>query len=426
MTDLNYKNKYLKYKKKYLELCQDTFISNMISDNITNHHYKKKYLALKELKYLNNKKYLDLLQSTNNKYKQQFGGGPLSFISREDFNKRFLSKEPSGMLYLMEFIALYKSIEPKPELNILIGAANVNDYDFNRFKNSNYLLFIDNFLISNNKELYKERLYDMFTISNLGENDTTWLNYAQISNRLKNMVDTICTDINTAYFLDAAKHFALALKALKIGGKFIFYHVEHYRHPCMLNGSKFKMGNTGEYVTDELISLLTIDHQNKTVKVLGDENILTLFNKYTTNILACEFPIHIINEGKYYEHNLYEAYHRYLVLSFPKFDVNLHTFNFMNFTYPVPIPNETTELEFVRFIINYVMTDAERTDYLTTKTLTNEKLEELISRVINTQVLIDKLKSKITDFVFDITIFRSNVISEFTQNFNYYELIKNE
>jgi len=356
---------------------------------------------------------------------QELSSVPNTFISREDFNDIFLSKELNGILYLHKFIALYKSIELKPELNILIGAANVNDYDFNRFKNSNYLLFIDNFLIDNKLELYKERLYDMFTISNLEDRDTTWLNYAQISKKLTNMVDTICTDINTAYFLDANKHFSLALKALKIGGKFIFYHVEHCRHSYMLNGSKLINVITGINVPEELVSLLTIDHQNKTVKVLGDENILKLFNKYT-NLLACEFPIHIINEGKYYEHNLFEAYHRYLILSFPTFEVNLHRFNFMNFTYPVPIPNETIHLKLVRFIINYVMTEQERTTYLTTKTLTNINLVELICRVNSTQFLLAKLKSEIKDedFVFDKDAFRTQVISEFEYNFHYYEMTK--
>jgi hypothetical protein len=398
MSDLNFKNKYLKYKKKYLDLHKSL---------------------------------------TNNKHiKPQYGGNKLSFISREDFNRIFLSKGSGlgGLMYLIEFTRLYKSIESKPDLNILIGASNMNDYDFKRFTNSDFFLFIDKFIIdNNNEELYRERLYDMFTISN-----DTWYNYGHISMNLTNMVNMICADINTAYFLDRGEHLELASKALKIGGRFIFYHVEHTADPCILEGSKLKSVITGEFVPDELTSLLTIDRENKTVKVLGDENILKLFKNYTS-LLACSFPIKITEltklgpDGKiilagprdFYKDNLYDAYHRFLTLSARTFNVNLHTFNFMNFTYPVPIPNNTIHLDFVRFIINYVMTESERNNYLTNKTLTDAKLEELINRVNTTQSLVDKIKSqKIKDFVYDRAKFKTNVISEFKENFHYYELIK--
>jgi hypothetical protein len=64
---------------------------------MSNLNFEKKYLKYKN-------KYINLYKSLNNKNTNiQLGGSSLSFISREDFNKRFLSEEflsqnPDGLL----------------------------------------------------------------------------------------------------------------------------------------------------------------------------------------------------------------------------------------------------------------------------------------------------------------------------------------
>ncbi len=385
---------------------------------MTEENYKIKYLKYKN-------KYLELRKSLIN---QQSGGGPLStVIGKEEFYARISSTQPIGVAYLIKFVDLFQSLAESNRLNILIGAANVYNYDFERFKDSNYSLFIDDFTINIDKykDLYKERLYDMFTISNSNNDYETKLNNNFLSNRFSNKVNMFCTDVNTAYFLNKDIYINLASKILKPGGKFIFHHAEKLVRTHVFEGNKliYLLGRT--YVSDEYAKLFTIDTTNKTIKIIGDDNIKTIFTDL--NLLAPSFPIKIMDRAtqEYYEDNLYEAYLRYFQLVFDKvFTSELKTFTYMNFTYPVPNSYKTTLRKFVHFIISRVMTEEERAEYLTTNTLTDRKLNELIGRVNNSKTL-QTLTSEIKEgYVFNADDFRTNVISQFKEIYYYYELTK--
>ncbi len=158
---------------------------------------------------------------------------------------------------------------------------------------------------------------------------------------------------------------------------------------------------------------------------------------YGSKILSPNFRFFLIyydNETdsfKYYKTNLYEAYATYLSNKYPMFHVLTQECNLMDFRYPVPVPNLSTTFQLVLFpyIVNIVMNESEREEYLQTKKIHEAKLQELINRVITReedlpQELITRFSNAYPTKRLTKENFSAAVISDFTHTFNYVELTK--
>ena len=390
------------------------------------------YKYYKYLKYKH--KYINLKQGSFN---TQLGGGALSFITRDAFNERFAKHVSLGLLH--EFYNLYRSIKPSPELHILVGASNIDDNDFNRFRNSIYNFFIDKFSIDDtNREIYRERLYDMFTINNNKLDNTDWsaseityLHFRFLQSNFIDAVDSLCTDLNTAYFLDRQVYLNLAYYILKVKGEFIFHHAPHYGNATRYDNNKLKWIIREGYVEESLSNYFDIDREAKT-QFIKDEHILKVFDSDRSNLLSPNFNFFIVymddktHSFKNYETNLYEAYGKYLSIKYTQFAVSTHVCDLMDFTYPVPIPNlsSTFQLTLFKFIINSVMNDYERRIYLETHKIDEAKLRELIDRCLQTEELISKFNKEHLSQPLNKATFADSVISEFKHKFHYVKLKK--
>lgn len=398
-----------------------------------------------------------------NKYinlKNQLGGNPLSFIDKESYYKQVnLAVIQPPFSLILNFIQLYKSISPPPPLHILIGASNIDDNDYYRFKDSIYTLFIDYFDLLKPKEptdiiKYKERLHDMFTISTQDTKDFPYMTKTMFNvligsptaNRLYEMVDSIATDLNTAYFLNRDIYITNAANALKKGGKFTFHHL-HQREQKVTRFKTYNEGNPDELkyiivnvgesstVPDSITVQFDINKDNKTVN-LKEEYLTRYFNGQP--LLSPTYPFLVLASMdikdmygnlmiKYYTDNIYDSYRRYLQSTYPMFNVSIHECNLMDFTYPVPIPNLSSsfQLKIFQIIVNDIMTESERNKYLTTKKISQDELNILIDRVIgHTELhkIFFKDKPKID---FNQELFRNHVNYEFKYVIHYVEMQKN-
>jgi hypothetical protein len=324
-----YKNKYLKYKKKYLNLIGGLPITNI---DITNKEHFLEY------------------------YRTYAGQSSYEIL----FN-------------LLPFI-------DKP-MNILVGCGNFNDNDFFRFNNSPYYsLYIetnDNYEhINRSNQLDINKQYEMYTIFN-EEID-------KIKLLPKNFIDNIHLDLMVSYFCPRDDYLNLIRKSLKKGGKFIFQYLERSGAPYFVRNNIIK-DVYNKVIDISIFSDVIIDHSSYNIYI-PDDKIQQFFNKRQLLSPQCGFILRNMENNYRYKSNIIGQYHKYLINILPEFVVELKTFNYQNYTYPVPIKiNLDNSLEIwnssnAKFIINDVMTVAGRDEYIATPILSDIKIQKLFEK----------------------------------------------
>ena len=232
--------------------------------------YKNKYLKYK-IKYL--------------KLKNQFGGKPFdknNFLTIDEFihwynGQKYNSQEYNSQEYNDENIKLNNSFQilrdqiihfpigsingvNETPLNILVGCTNSNNNDYSRFKNSDfYSLFID---LSIDEELEPIKQYNMYTI--FFEDLIT-----ELDTIAPNIVSNIHFEMFVSYFCSTEKYLKIANHLLIKGGKFIFnYGMQHFSIRLEYLGNNNYIGGDNKIVSlDELENKfnIIIDNTNKQI-----------------------------------------------------------------------------------------------------------------------------------------------------------------
>lgn len=351
------------------------------------------------------------------------GNNPFNNLTREDFYKYYIKVLPP----LSNF---YNLINKPPHLtlsqplNILIGANNLDDNDYKRFTNSPFSLFIDIMNLEGKKKEkdYTEEVYDkqynMYTLFSNSIFDNMMV-FTRLFKKIGKFVDNYYVDMMTAYFLPKDDYMNIIIHTLKPGGKFIFEHTEHTVNTCFFKNGVLVDLNDNELAKEDLI-YYKINNETHTTEIINTD----IFDK--SYILAPSFPIKILNldgnERNYYQDNLYEAYSNYLAKKYPIFNVELKTYTYSNFTYPVPININYHKL--IKFTFEKIMTPEEQALYITERTMSKDKINEFAHRLLENpelqkeliMVRISKTKQG------TVTTFRDDLLEEFNKELYYYEL----
>ncbi len=355
--------------------------------------YKIKYTKYK-------KKYLELQNKLKNKSFQQ-GGMVLNQILFEYDPDRFISyynhenfPEPNGenknsFEILLNLIDTQPSELEKTLGNILVGATCTSENDYLRFKDSlTYSLYIDNRI---EPKPTAENQYHMYTIDymNLNENN----NYTRLP---ANSVNQIHFDTGTSYF-SPIKYLEMALHLLAPGGKIIWDLLDHggtlifYRNGVFIKSTQ----PSTPYSELELNQLC----RNLKISINKTERKITPLNEtfFDSNTISPQIPLSILENvnGKYKRFELCanNDFVRYCRRRFPQFIFREKTYTLADYTYPVPIRIIDDQYhirvynEVVELVVNEVMTQEERKNYVDSKKISDEKLNELIDRInVNNQL----------------------------------------
>jgi hypothetical protein len=352
------------------------------------------------------------------------GNNPFNNLTKEDFYKYYIEETPP-LSNFVNLINKHPNLTLSQPLNILIGANNLDENDYKRFTNSPFSLFIDIMNLQGDKKeinytkkVYKKQYY-MYTLFCNSIFDNMMV-FTRLFKKIGKFVDNYYVDMMTAYFLPKDNYMNIIINTLKPGGKFIFEHTEH-----TINSFSFKDGNITDILnnntlTQEDLKYYQIDNNTHTTKIINTD----IFDK--VEVLAPSFPIKLLykdgNDYKYYQDNLYEAYSSYLAKKYPMFNVELKTYTFSNFTYPVPININYHKL--IKFTFEHIMTPEEQDIYVKERTLSEDKINEFAHRLL----INDELKTLLMHIYIsksekpNVATFRDDLLKEFNKILYYHEL----
>lgn len=320
--------------------------------------YKKKYLKYK-IKYLNLK------------------GG-----------RKFINESP---ILIEQFIKIYNELSGTSSYdkllslipfrneinNILVGCGNFDETDYNRFKdNMYYTLYIDSSNEFNSLTFDIEKQYYMYTIlinEMIGKQPLP-----------ENFIDNIHLDLMVSYFCNRNEYLDLIRSSLKPGGKFVFQYVDRGGTPYFIDDND-EITNIKREVVNPNFEYIVIDH-NQCKLYLTDDNIDAFFTKNTNLSPSLGISFIKLRGFKRYTSNILGQYYIYLKKILPEFLVELKTFNYQNYTYPVPLKiNLDNSIQiwnrnYSNFLINNVMTTEERQVYINSSSISSDKIYELLDR----------------------------------------------
>jgi len=296
------------------------------------------------------------------------------------------------------------------QLSILVGATNMyNDYD--RFKNSPvYDLYIDREDSTN-----IERQYDMYTI---GYQNI----FSNMGLYLVGRVSRIHFDISTAYFCPI-EYLTLAENILISHGTIVF-DLEQHGGPVYFFDRELNIFNPGRKTKEEIENEynVVIDVDQKVVTSRITDGI------YGNGYIAPQIiGIFESTTNKPFRKEPYTGYIEYCREKYPRLRFEPKRYSFLNYTYPVPIKTINQELHIdsynniFNFIANNVMTRDERIDYITYKSLSVDKMNELINRVIYSTQLFNDFCTACSLSNRSIYYIKDRIIDEITKNHDYIE-----
>lgn len=406
-----YKNKYLKYKKKYFDL----------KKNISNNQKGGRTLLPILFQYD-----IDMFEGW---YGMKSSPGP----NGENKN--------SFEILLDLFEPVREQIEP---FNILVGAKCANPVDYFRFRDSpNYSLYID--LFNQSDMITPDKQYFMYSIDykNVDEN---------LERMPSNMIESIHFDTGVSYFAPI-NYLRIADHLLIPGGKIIWDLLQHQATIFMYDNTTNKLRNpmSHKYFSQEQVD--EINRDNNIFIDFTEKKIVPAEGFFTNNTIAPQMPIKIVyidntQDKPVFKEFTNEPYNGFIDFCngmYPNFIFEMKSFSFLDYTYPVPLRITNPELEiatfmeFVDFIVNKVMNFEERKNYVETKKISIEKLIQLTDRISRSEdikrVIIEKrfipnellniCEDRANPLGFNIEIILDTFISnEFQKNFNYIEATK--
>ena len=361
--------------------------------------YKEKYLALRyNLK--GGKSLVNLLYNFDNNdfikwYTYKIDDG---FNAYEIFKDSFFyDKTPLA----------YQLVEQP--LSILVGATNMSNLDYNRFKDSKvYTLYIDEKDSTN-----VERQYDMYTIEYQNI-------FSNMGSYLKEFVSQIHFDRGVAYSC-SIDYLKLAENILMRDGKIVFDLMQHmtFSHNFNRISNVFYVDTyvikddsvTIDFVPIDFVPIDEIVHNGiryyHTHTIVSKESLEDRFNvminvdqqliiprikdsKYANGNISPQIELIITDDitNEEFKKDPYRGYIDYCTQKYPSLRFEQKTFSFSNYTYPVPIKTINEELHIdsynpiFDFIFNQIMNLNERIVYIRDKTLSDRQINDLIDRLL--------------------------------------------
>jgi hypothetical protein len=324
--------------------------------------YKEKYLKYK------------------NKYLLLKGGLPINriFSTELDFVDNY-NLLPGNSFDKLHFFLETRDLEQP--LNLLVGVDNRNENDYKRFKDSEYYSLYISSKSMDEGELDPIRQYYMY---NIYYEDF----YDKIDSFPERMIDNIHFDYYTSYFTPANTYFALMDRCLKIGGKFIFIlEGQHSYGVARLVDNEVIFHNERKIRCNDFPEI-SFDHIKHEIYV-SDEKATAFFSE---NALSPQFSFTVMTwiDGRMQTYKLNYStinrqYLRYLRERFPNYIVELKSYNFTDMSYPSGI--KYVDGRFIdlnpdlNYLFNTVMNPEEKSRYLETKKLTEAELTTLLDRI---------------------------------------------
>lgn len=402
--------------------------------------YKKKYLKYK-FKYLKEK------EKEKNKSYHKIGGKILSPIIleypmlnrserktelNEDNIERFKNwyDEESQTKNSFEiFLNLCSSVSNNETYNILVGCDNIYDYDYEQFKKSEkYSLYIDNSCVK--RDPVKQ--YYMFTIDY--ENLKNGYREIAIDSYVR-MINEINFDLGVSfhapiYYLDIAQYL------LPPEGKIIWDLADDKGLVINYDGNNY-------LINDRIIQKEELEERYKVI-INSELKTIEPLNEsfFEDNKMSPQTFFTIIYENRLeFKKNIEEFFLNYCKNRYPELEFELKTYNFMEYSYPVPLKTEEigskiyknikTNIPFVNFVVNTVMNNFMKNKYLKNKiigeSLYNHLIEEIFTKYNNEMLrYIPNYKSitnQVSDHIPKLTI-KSYFDSVFKKEYKYIKATK--
>jgi hypothetical protein len=371
-----YKDKYLKYKNKFLKLKKIHHVGGDIENVLS----------------MNTNRF-------NIIYKRYMNSNLNSYIDNKTTFEAFINIYHDSYMHTSD------------PYDMLIGAKNTDKNDYNRFGfGSDYTLFVDVFNIQTNnihpkyREKYifqqqknitmsidPEKQYNMYTIF---YEDMIKNNIYKIMNET---IQNIHFDTGVSYFASNG-YLEIAEHMLVVGGKITWDLMQHMSYISLVynddDENNFRNRTNGmRYNIDEVQILIgnnnvEIDMDNKTI--IKKSNLLFENNKMcpqTYVTIYDEKNNNIPFKNNIYHDFIFHCNEKYKSLSF-----ELKIYTYSDFNYPVPIRkiyiNENRQdyridvyNRAVNFMVNKIMTFEEKELYTTSKKLSNNEIMRLNNKI---------------------------------------------
>jgi len=373
-------------------------------------------------------------QNESKKFNYQNGGKPFDkyqFDTKDEFTIWYNSQHKSSLQLLIEQLIEFPIGSSRPlndgPFNVLVGCTNSDNNDYSRFINSNfYSLFIDSGI---SIPFEGSRQYDMYTILYEDLID-------QLRNIPQNIVLNIHFDTEVSYFCPADQYFKIASHLLVPGGKIVFnYGINH-------SGINFHIYNksTNSFRSmSHSINLSIKELQDRYNVIIDTDKKEIIFDRmsYIRNNIDPQYNLSILyrneNDQLVRFKNIFGyKYIDYLRETYPEFNFEKKIYTFKNYTYPVPIrilEDNGKILIFnteVEFIFNEIMSYEERLEYIETKIITDDLINQLSSRIFRNQELKTKFCNLLNIYEYEISedIIKMFIDSILLVKYKYIEAIK--
>lgn len=393
--------------------------------------YKDKYLKYK-------KKYIELKRNLKKKSDIVGSGTLMSILYRYDFNDfvrwynmKTNPEQQNPMNSFQVLVDLFNertqdeviSVE-KP--SILVGATNNNDNDYMRFRNSpTYSIFIDNEL----KQFNAEKQYNMYTIDydsmineQAGQELYTMLPPESIAN--------IHFDTGVAYFC-SLKYLEIASYLLVQGGKIVWNLEQHRSNLYRYSNNKFISFTDNSYITKERLEEqfdVNIDTDNK-ILTIKPEGFVTrgLSPQADIGILYMNMSMSSGDNIVRFKLLISDDFVNFCEIHYPQLSFEKKMYSFANYTYPVPIRitneqnlNVNVFANVINFVVNDVMNLEERRNWINTGRMSVEKIIQLSNRIYTMKNLLNYMLDRNRELIPHNVIENigvANIDNEFIANY---------
>ena len=356
--------------------------------------YKNKYLKYKE-KYIFLKKLLITQTGGMTLLPILFQFDKDIFISWYMMKTNIDINQDEGKSSFQVLLDLFNQIPPNEMIsiepyNILVGADCIDDTDYLRFKDSDfYSLYVDTTL----SPRIPERQYYMYTVAY----DNISFDYRQM---IPNSVKNIHFDTGVSYFAPI-KYLEIAEYLLIPGGKIVWDLLQHNSNIFMYSNGMIRTYNN-IYTEEEIIKQFSNDYH---ISIDFDEKkIVPIEGFFNNNKINPQIPVKIVypyeDTFKSFNTEPYNGFLEFCSRTYPRLKFEQKKYSYAKYSYPVPIRIITNELhihvfnDIVNFVVNFVMNYDERVQYIKSKTITTEQIIELVNRINSSDDLKEKILQK--------------------------------
>jgi len=370
-------------------------------------------------------KYKNKYVNIKNLYKMK-GGSKLI-----DIPKSYMSS------YDLLQILFKKNESITKDINVLIGAKNFNESDYNRFKDSlKYSLYIDScndmgkLILFNPDEI--EKYDNMFTIF-----------YEDIINDITSFPKNINIlsfdfDVFVSNWVDREKYMNLMDSLLSINGEINFSHANVGGPIYFINNEDnsyyryYLKGQGPPYINTKIIIShqemidkykVNINNVDKSINVL-DGFFETTVNSFVDRyrLLSPQLGFKIDNgNGDFFNSNINDEYLKYLKNKYKNYDISLCEYTYKKYTYVFPLKLHINDVPTLTYYIEFLKGSKDK--YLNTGKFPDFcENQEVINTIIDKENYNKSMKENGNRRIFDN--FQSDLLKDLNRKNYYYKLKK--